>query len=123
MIYDTQEIFKNKGGRFPEQIPFYDLVYADDMLLINVLGGDLQKYMDIVIQLGASYGLQINWKKVEVMMINSSESLFDSSGKQLKSKSSLGYLGATIHDDGKIDSELSRRLGMASNNFKLLRSI
>ena len=76
--------------------------------------------MDIVIQLSATYSLQINWKKVEVMMLNSTDPLFDSSGQQLKNKSSLGYLGATIHNDGSIDSELSRRLGMATNDFKLL---
>ena len=44
-------------------------------------------------------------------------------GKVLETKESLSYLGATIHNSGKIDSELSRRLGLATQDFKSLRSI
>ena len=79
--------------------------------------------MDLVVQLGNEYGLSINWKKVEIMPIRGNIEITDSSGKVRETKESLSYLGATIHNSGKIDSELSRRLGLATQDFKSLRSI
>ena len=47
-----------------------DLVYADDTLLIDVSGGNVQMYMQVVAECGKQYGLKLNWSKVEQMNIN-----------------------------------------------------
>ena len=101
----------------------HELVFADDTLLIDVLGPNLQHYMDLIVQFGSQYGLSINWKKVEIMTVRCDAQISSADGKILDPKASLAYLGATIHNSGVIDSELNRRLGMASQDFKALKSI
>ena len=44
----------------------------------------------------------------------------NSSGEYIKQKKSITYLGASICADGSVQSELNRRIGMASADFKLL---
>ena len=69
LMFDARELLEGQGCMLSEDLLIHDLLYADDTLLIDVYGRNLQQYIDVVIQLGASYGLAINWKKVEVMAI------------------------------------------------------
>ena len=46
-----------------------------------------------------------------------------SSGEVLVPKSSLEYLGGLLSDAGHIGSELSRRIGCAKNEFRVLRKV
>ena len=123
LMYDARDELKAQGCELSEKLLVHDLLYADDTLLIDVYGPNLQQYMDIVVRLGAFYGLSINWNKVEVMPIQCDVKIRGASGSFLESKSSLAYLGATIHQNGSIDSELCRRLGMASQEFKALCAV
>ena len=44
-------------------------------------------------------------------------------GATIAQKSSMVYLGALISDDGRINDELSRRLGAANSEFRLLSRV
>ena len=83
----------------------------------------MQRHMDIVVRLGSGYGLQINWGKVELLAIPCAPIIKDGSGENLKCKTSIGYLGALVDSSGNIHSELNRRIGMASSDFKSLTKI
>ena len=41
----------------------------DDTLLIDTDAETVHQYMNIIVKLGAGYGLQINWKKVELLAV------------------------------------------------------
>ena len=41
----------------------HDLLYAEDTLWFDVHASNVQKYMDVIIDVGSTYGLKINWKK------------------------------------------------------------
>ncbi len=60
---------------------------------------------------------------MEVINIFSQDLIYDSNMKLLTLKNSLSYLRATIHNNGKINSELNRRIGTASKDFKILQSV
>ena len=114
LIHDTREELVKAGHMLSDELIIHKLVYADDTLLIDVLGPNLQHYMDLIVQFGSQYGLSINWKKVEIMTVRCDAQISSADGKILDPKTSLAYLGATIHNSGVIDSELNRRLGMVS---------
>ena len=111
------------GDIFAKEIHIHELLYVDDILLLDIIGDALEKYMWMVINVGKQYGLQLNWKKVELMSVRSSCEVHDALGNLLNSKDQFAYLGAQINSDGRIDSELGRRLGLASADFKLLKRI
>ena len=98
----------------------HDLLYADDTLVFDVHANNVQKYMDVIIHVGAEYGLQINWKKVEVFGVRCNPDISTTDGVLVEQKTSIKYLGALISVDGSIQSELNRRLGMAYADFRIL---
>ena len=97
-----------------------ELVYADDTLLIDVSGKVLQQYMECVGEMGCEYGLEFNWSKLEMLAVRSDEKILSIDGSEVASKSSIKYLGCLLSADGAIQSELSRRLGLAAADFKAL---
>ena len=97
-----------------------DLLYADDTLLINHTSENIQRHMDAIICTGSEYGLEINWKKVEMMGLRCHPDVFDLSGQTIEQKTFFQYLGALISADGVIQSEVNRSIGMAVVEFKML---
>ena len=63
------------GDILSNDIPLHTLVYADDTLLIDCVGSSLEKFMNIIADLGAEYGLELNWKKVEFLPIRCDTSI------------------------------------------------
>ena len=70
---------------------------------------------------GAEYGLTLNWKKVEALPIRCNPSLIGSDSSVIENKDPIIYLGSQISSDGRVLSELSRRLGMAYADFEILK--
>ena len=101
----------------------HEVVYADDTLLIDVFGENLQAYMECVAAQGKLYGLTLNFSKVECMPVNCECTLLDPGGNQIQTKSKSKYLGAHMAADGTLDSELSQKLGIAAQEFKTLQQV
>jgi hypothetical protein len=55
--------------------------------------------------------------------VNCSERVQDSSGHAISNASKMTYLGATLAADGRMGSELSRRIGMAKGDFRYLSRV
>ena len=100
-----------------------DLLYADDMLLMDVSGNTVQQYMNCVGAVGAEYGLQFNWGKLELLKVRSGEDVYKPTGERVVPTDNLVYLGSTLSADGQITTEISRRIGRASGGFKSLARI
>ena len=60
----SQQLYPNVEA---DPYTVHELLYADDTLLIGTESNQIQSYMNVVVDLGATYGLQLNWKKVELL--------------------------------------------------------
>jgi hypothetical protein len=79
--------------------------------------------MECVAKRGETYGLALNFTKVESMPVNCEHIFVDPHGNPIQSKTKLKYLGAHIAADGSIDSELGQKLGIAACDFKKLQQV
>ena len=123
LITDAQGKLRTDHGVVLPPDAFNELLYADDTLLIGAHGAAMQKYLECIMELGAEYGLELNWKKVELLRARCTDDITKADGQKLEPKTSVVYLGSSIAIDGNLDSELSRRLGMAQAEFKLLHQV
>ena len=98
-----------------------ELLYADDTLLLSSSAAKLQAHMDLVIDEGARYGLEINWSKTVAININNTGGLLQPSGVVVKKVSQGVYLGGMLTSTAAVGPELSRRLGEAKASFQSLQ--
>ena len=97
-----------------------ECMYADDTLLIEVIGEHLQSYMESIASCGKEYGLQLNWHKVEQMNIAcQADSVLQPDGTPIVCKKSLKYLGIQLASDGHIESEVSLKFGRTGQDVKI----
>ena len=116
----TTKLQQEFGNILVAPLGIQDLLYADDTLLINYRSEHIQKHMDAIISTGTEYGLEINWQKVDMMGVRCHPIVSNMSGTHIDQKMSLQYLGASISVDGSIQSEVNRRIGMATSDFKMI---
>ena len=57
------------------------------------------------------------------MKVRSNAHLQNGAGDPVQEKESLTYLGTQLASDGRCGSELNRRIGMAKQDFKALKSV
>eukprot|EP00973_Karenia_brevis_P040855 5653511-Karenia_brevis.AAC.1 len=107
LLHDANGLMQEEYGILSTEEICNELVYADDTLLIGRSAQFLQKYMDCIAKIGRSYGLSLNWRKVEKMDVNVTEQpLYDDMGHQINVKTSLKYLGAQLAANGKLEGEV-----------------
>ena len=100
-----------------------ELMYADDTLLVGTDGRVVEKYLACIIDLGATYGLEMNWKKVELLTAKCDADIRNAEGNNIRTKASIVYLGASVAADGCTDSELARQIGLAEAEFRTLKHV
>ena len=93
------------------------ILYADDTLLVESSLHAAQVFMDAVRQAGATYGLKLNESKLEVLTVGQDGGLITATGQTIKNKDAMVYLGSLLAADGRICSELGRRIGAADAVF------
>jgi hypothetical protein len=84
---------------------------------------DSYGFMQCVGEAGLHYGLQFNWSKLEAMPVNCVASLAKPDGTFVREKESMVYLGSLLSSDGRIGSELGRRIGAARAVFDRLTKV
>ena len=100
-----------------------ELVYADDTLLLGVDADVLSKFMTCIGDAGREYGLCFNWKKLEALPVRMQGSIAKPDGSNVSMKPSMQYLGCVLSADGRLASELGRRIGEATRSFEALRRV
>jgi len=100
-----------------------ELVYADDTLIVASQARDAAEYMLHISTAGAHYGLQYNWKKLEVLPVRCEADIRKPDGSQIDQKDCITYLGSVLAQDGRAGPELARRLGAARAEFKTLARV
>ena len=125
LIHDAvREMADGGATHCPDQV-VGEILYADDTLLVDLHGGRAEEYMNCIGRLGEEYGLGFNVSKLEMLCANCDVSVRAPGGGEgkVKRKDNMVYLGATLAADGRVDSEVARRLGMAHADFKTLQRL
>lgn len=99
------------------------LLYADDTLLLEGDEEVVKTYMDAIAEVGLEYGLSFNWSKLELLRVRHDGHVRLPDGGAVREKETMGYLGGLLAADGRMSSELSRRLGGAAADFAQLTAL
>jgi hypothetical protein len=113
---ETSSQAYNKGA-------LYDILYADDTLLIGTSATNVAEFAEMVEKTGAQYGMTLHWGKTQAMSMGTNDCIVLPGGTDIQSQSSLQYLGAVISSDGRLDSEVSRKIGAAKADFHQLAKL
>ena len=110
-----------------------DLDYADDIAAMDDSPEGLQETTDNIAKYCGIGGLKMNAKKTETMVIGKDTSQYPLpkertiditvDGSSVKQVTQFTYLGATITSDGKLDKEISVRIGKATGAFNQLNNV
>ena len=123
ILHDAKAKLTMEGVTLADEVACNDLVYADDTLLIDICGSNLQKFMEAVQQIGGEVGLTFNWGKLELLQVRSSAQVYKPDGTEIASKSSMKYLGSVLSSNRRMHLELSCRIGLAMADFKCLKQV
>jgi hypothetical protein len=100
-----------------------DVLYADDTLILGACAAHVEEYMQAIEQRGMRDGLQMHWGKVQLVQVSSAQTVRLPDGRELPSQDTMVYLGASLHSSGRSISEVSRRIGLAASECKLLSTV
>ena len=101
----------------------WDLLYADDTIVIGESADLVAEYSQAIEKAGATYGMSLHWGKTQALSICTADRIRRPDGTYIEEKGSIEYLGALLSADGRMDSEISRRIGMASADFRRLQKL
>jgi len=113
-------------ARVTEEKPYIvtpDLVYADDTMLLSSSAETAQRLLDQVIEIGKSYGLELNLGKTVCLCVRGREPILDPNGTPLQVKTEAVYLGGLLCTDGQYDRELTRRIAEGRCSFKKIAAV
>ena len=99
-------------------LPVNELVYADDTLVVATDPCRAETHMRCIEATGMNYGLRLNWKKCEVLLIGCEASIAAPDGSYLTCKSSISYLGSYLDACGAGGPEMCRRLGAGQRSIR-----
>jgi hypothetical protein len=96
------------------------LMYADDTVVLVESQEELQQVITKLNTLSNNFGLSLNIKKTKTIMINRENDQniqvnIMINGESLESVQEYVYLGHTITSDGKCETEIRKRVGMAKS--------
>ena len=81
------------------------------------LGGDACNTDAVAAIFAAKDRPSFNWSKLELLRVRHEGHVRLPTGKDVKEKDVLIYLGGVLSADGRVSSELARRLGAAAADF------
>ena len=97
-----------------------DVRFTDDQGMVAGSEGGLQKLMDGLNRTAKAYDMKVKIKKTKVMkVLRKGEGVISITidGEILEHVERFRYLGALITSDGRCETEIKTRIGMAKNAF------
>jgi len=123
LMHDAVGSLNDADTRAMQEGGLGQLVYADDTLLISVSAPRLERLLGAVREAGEAMGLELHMDKFQLLKVRCDGDVQRPDGAVIDAKSSFLYLGTTVSDDGKVGSELARRMGMAGADFRHLTQL
>jgi hypothetical protein len=114
LMRDAYEMLGKEASDAALASRLYDILYADDTLIIASVAEHAEELAKTIEKAGAEYGLSLLWGKVQAMPVCTSRKLRQANGEPMKEYDAINYLGGLVSNYGRVDSELSRRIGLAS---------
>jgi len=102
------------------QHSLYDILYADDTIILGTSAPCVTEIAEAIERAGRQFGMTLHWGKTQALSVCADGGILSPQGDLVEDSGSLVYLGALLTSDGRADSELSRRIGMANGDFKRL---
>ena len=121
LIADARASLHQKIGSAIEYVS--EVLFADDTLIVDEHGDLAEQYMYCIRDEGLRYGLDFNWDKLSFISVNCSPRIRKPNGDSVKQVQSMVYLGALLTSDGRVASELGRKIGLAYSDFAALQRI
>ena len=99
------------------------LLFADDTVVVAQTEGDLSANIKGLHKAIKRHGLTINWSKSNTMVFSKdhTECKVEVEGVTIEQARETVYLGVRLSENGEMDSELERRIGMAATTLGALR--
>ena len=124
LFYDVQTKYLAKHPlSVTPQIPFFDIEFADDTVLIARTREHMQDLLWYVQDEASKYNLHLNMDKTKLVLYNSDASIAFRDGSLVQQVSSIVYLGGLIDQTGKPGPEVRRRIGEARQVFQKLKRV
>ena len=101
----------------------YDLLYADGTIIIGTESCDVEEFAAAIELVGASCGMSLHWGKVQALSVCTGARLQKPDGSTYEETDRMEYLGGLLCSNGRCDSELSRKIGTATGDFRKLQSV
>ena len=103
-----------------------DVRFADDQGMVAGTEGGLQRIMDSLNATAEKYEMKINIKKTKVMKVSrrtGGSVNIHINGIKLEQVQSFKYLGSTLTDDGRCETEIRVRIALAKEAFSKRREL
>ena len=103
-----------------------NLRYADDTALVADSQEKLQSLVNILVRESEYKGLRVNAAKTQVLVVSKRDAFPTNiyvNGQQLKQVRSFKYLGSTISEDGRCDSDIKTRIAISKTAFNKVKSL
>lgn len=101
--------------------------YADDTVLIASTEADLQKLLDVVVDMGERVGLRLNVRKTKSMVFSKVSPAprvnVSVRNEGIEQVDRFVYLGSIMTEDGRCEEEVKRRIGIAKSAFNSIKSL
>jgi hypothetical protein len=120
LMQDAVELLGPEARRAYDQGDLADLAYADDTMLLGVSPEHLAEFLKAVATAGERFGMELHNGKLQLICIRCDEPVEKPNGEHLQPQQQMQYLGTTLSEDGRVSSELSRRIGQARSEFRSL---
>ena len=123
LISRARESLSAEARRGMEDHRLFEILFADDTLILGLSAAHVQEFAAAIEKIGSELGMSLHWGKTQLLSLGTTEQVHSPSGEVIEPKDSLSYLGGLLAGDGKSNSELSRRLGLAYGDFKRLAKL
>ena len=100
------------------------LLFADDTVLVTETEEDLEHNIRALQTAVKKHKLAVNWTKTNTMAIGRETTgcKVEVEGHNLENASEAVYLGVKFSEDGRMEGELERRIGMALSTFGAMKA-
>jgi hypothetical protein len=129
------EVFDITNIKFGEVFHIWNILFADDAELLADSPENLQRLVDIFVEVSTAYGQEVSLKKSEVVFVNQAAVVVESSveeaskeqsstditvyGSKLQLKDSFSYLGAPEDSQATMVVVLERRVKSGNRAFNM----
>ena len=100
LIADAKHELVPSGTTLSDHLPVHELLYADDTLFVEADEISIQQYMNAAANACTTYGLSLNWSKVEVLATGCSPNVVGENSHIVAQKDRMVYLGSVRGADG-----------------------